>query len=796
MRGMNILRRGVLAAVAGCMALAGVSHGQMNAYLPNPGPMQWVNPVDGVNIPGPFVIGDDEHLRDVLDMPPFDQIPPMPMPNSDNWQPSLNPDWSTTFHDAETGETYQMPLNPNLSGQGFGQSPWGDYKGADQMTEDEWAYRGFGSMFAIGGDLTTWPRRGNVKLFMRFVDQNNITRWFTCSGSMTDAGVVLTAAHCVYARNPNGINIFNWASEVIVYPAWNGVGTEWGVPGSTEVIQNFGWARGTAYLAGTNYINNGDFDSDAGLVRIQRNTSRHTGAMTGWFAWAWGGSCGFHQGQLYQSYSYPSENCGGGLHTGRTLYYWSGNWDSCPGNQLQMDTTAGCLTAVWGGMSGSGAYYADGDNRYVHAICSNSNRSTIGRYARQWEQWINDRNTFVTNTRGSTFDLQALQFRATGSTTVKAGTAMNAGSTVLMCNTTNANPASATYTLRVYLSTNNIISGSDTLLATWNYSVDFGAMQNITFSVPAPTIPVTTTPGTYWIGVVLDAATDSFSSNNATSTWDAQQISVTLGDPAAPVLSSPSNGATNVSINADLFWGSAARATSYDVYFGTSGTPPFIGNTASTSWNLPVLSHDTLYFWRVVSRNAAGTASSPTWSFRTQAAPFVDLSANYVTTAAGTFYRGTNILVNHQVGNIGNATSNNYTLEIRISPNTIISTADPLMSSTNYIGLNAGSTRTINSFASQIPPTMSPGTYYIGTRIVSGEDTNSANNTAVTGNTITVAACSGDFTVPWGVIDFFDIQTFLNWYSANDPRANLNGDNFIDFFDVQMMLNWYSQGCP
>ncbi len=493
--------------------------------LPMPGPLEQVEPASGhlVHVES-ITDADDRSLYLEAGHPPFDQIPPMPMPEPGNGQSSGRSDDSATFHDALTGETEVWPASGTPSGLAFDHSPEPTYEGIGPRDRVPVA-EGFGTM-TVASSLTGWPRRGNVKLFMRFTDTGGTVRWFTCSGSMADAGVVQTAAHCVYARNPNSINIFAWAEIIYIYPAWDGTGTEWAVPGSGEVIQNYGYLYGTNYLAGTNYINNGDFDSDVGLIAVTRGGSRMAGVLTGWFGWAWGGDCATLQARTYHNFSYPSESCGGGLHTGRTMYYWSGSWDSCPGNQLSITTTAGCLTALWGGMSGSGAYYIDGDNRFVHAVASNSNRSTYGAYAKLWEQWITDRTTFTNNTRGSTFDLEALQFRTTAATTVTAGTTMSADSSVLIANATNAAPGPSTYTLRIYLSTNNIISFGDTLLAVWNYNTDFAAMQVRTFIIPAIPIPAATPAGNYWLGAILDPATDSVASNNDSSTWDALAITV------------------------------------------------------------------------------------------------------------------------------------------------------------------------------------------------------------------------------------------------------------------------------
>lgn len=787
-----------LLATAGALAFAGMAGGQVVSQ-PMPGPTHSVYPSGGVNVPSQFVPGVDLEPVDRPNHPPIDEIPWMPMPDAAFYQYNPSATWTTTFHDVQTGQTHELPNSMNLTGAGFGQSPEGDFTGAYNLVEGEpFVGRGFGSM-SLAGSLSTWPRSGNCKLVMRFVDSGGADRWFVGSGSMQDAGVVLTAAHCVYARSPNGINIFDWAAEVYVYPAWDGNGSVAGGPTSTEVIQNFGWARGDAFIAGSDYINNGNFDRDLGVIRLNRGSSRNIGMLTGWFGWAYGGDCGPIQDLTYNNFSYPSEGCGGGLHNGRDMYYWAGTWDSCPGNQLQLDTGGGCLNTVWGGMSGSGAYYISGDSRYVHGVCSNSNRDDVGRYCKLWEQFVTDMNAFKDTTRGGAFDAELLACRAGGSTVVQAGTAMSASMQVYVANATNNNPASDGYTLRVYLSTNNDISSADTLLATWNYNWDFGAMSGVNFQIPAPFIPVTTPAGSYWIGAILDTATDGVSSNNDSDTWDAQAVTVTLGVPAAPTYISPSNGSTNNSTSSDLDWNTAARATSYDVYFGTDSIPDageYLGNTGSTLWFLPALSNDTTYYWQVVSRNSAGTTAGPVWNFRTAVAPFVDLSPTVVFADRGTYYRGESVLVDSRVTNVGTLGTAGYNMDVRASVNTIISTGDVLMNNTAYGALGAGSSRTIANQSVQIPPTIPAGNYYIGLIVNDATDAATGNNWLSDTVAITVLECEADLVAPWGALDFFDVQRFLNWYSAEDSRADMNGDGSWDFFDVQLYMQAFSAGCP
>ncbi len=95
---------------------------------------------------------------------------------------------------------------------------------------------------------------------------------------------------------------------------------------------------------------------------------------------------------------------------------------------------------------------------------------------------------------------------------------------------------------------------------------------------------------------------------------------VVSGQPPAGVISfSPVRGATGVSLTPVLTWGAASGASSYDVYFGTAPSAPFVANTTNTSYSPAPLTASTMYYWRVVSRNAAGSKASDTLSFTTAA---------------------------------------------------------------------------------------------------------------------------------------------------------------------------------
>jgi uncharacterized protein (TIGR03437 family) len=98
----------------------------------------------------------------------------------------------------------------------------------------------------------------------------------------------------------------------------------------------------------------------------------------------------------------------------------------------------------------------------------------------------------------------------------------------------------------------------------------------------------------------------------------ASDVTVVTSGLAAPVLASPANGSTGVFLGVILTWGPSGGAVSYDVYFGASSSPPFATNTPGMSYTPGGLSPSATYYWRIVAKNAAGSTTSPTWSFTTQ----------------------------------------------------------------------------------------------------------------------------------------------------------------------------------
>jgi phosphatidylserine/phosphatidylglycerophosphate/cardiolipin synthase-like enzyme len=109
--------------------------------------------------------------------------------------------------------------------------------------------------------------------------------------------------------------------------------------------------------------------------------------------------------------------------------------------------------------------------------------------------------------------------------------------------------------------------------------------------------------------------------NHSTAFVDFQPL-----PPSTPVYSAPSNFATGVSTNVTLRWDGGNWAYTYDIYLGTSSTPPLLvkdvklgSPTTGVQESYPVnLSPGTTYYWRIVGKTIAQKASSgPIRSFTT-----------------------------------------------------------------------------------------------------------------------------------------------------------------------------------
>jgi phosphatidylserine/phosphatidylglycerophosphate/cardiolipin synthase-like enzyme len=116
--------------------------------------------------------------------------------------------------------------------------------------------------------------------------------------------------------------------------------------------------------------------------------------------------------------------------------------------------------------------------------------------------------------------------------------------------------------------------------------------------------------------------------------------------PDAPKYKLPASAGTVTTTTAALTWYGGPWAHNYDIYFGTSPTPPLLAAnvnlgpsaTATTfqKYTTPQLAPGTTYFWKIVSKTMANVAAAgPVWSFTTGSSAPTSLPAGWNETDIG-----------------------------------------------------------------------------------------------------------------------------------------------------------------
>ena len=733
-----------LTCVVSCLALAvsgAVSAQEVGAKDVPDGPAPAVAATEvAAEGPAAFRFSNDAAAA-VPNHPPIHLIPPRPMPAFDEVKQTAaaatnaNPGNGVLF-DVRTRKT--AVFDANFAGAKEGWFAGGGASGADGgggQGDLEAPASMSGSMSVISAaSRALHPWRMNVKLVLRFG-----ASYFVCSGTMRDARTVLTAGHCV---NEGGGGA--WADEIWVYPGWDGQDSI--IPPSS-ITNPYGWAHSTTLGSWTNWTVGGDITYDVGIIALDRAV----GALTGWFGWAWSSACPWTN--TINNVSYPAEGCGTpGLHNGRDMYNWFGTFDSCSDRRLGLVTVPGCFTAIWGGMSGSGAYIIDGDARYVHGICSTSNRSTAATYQRQFQDWVDwNNNTFIpTYARGPNFDLEPLDMNS-AVTVVPAGSATGA-LTHLATNATNGT-ANKNFVFNVYLSTNDNIETTDTLLSVQNYNWNFGALGSVTVNMVPVTIPSNTPPGNYYLGVIYDNATDGNTANNDSDGWDAVAITVTKPDLDVTAFSVPasaqpgdviaaSNTVQNIgsaaagSFRVGIYFSSDATCNTSDTLIG-SRTIASLAAGASSAANTPATipsgaAVGTRYICAVADDLGAVAESNESNNSASTSLTIVQPDLTFPALGApAKASPGGGITISNTVRNDGTAAAGAFRVGLYLSDDANCTRGDMLLGSRALAGLAAGASSAANTGVT-IPAGTALGSYFvcgIADDLAQVAESSEANNT-------------------------------------------------------------------
>jgi len=252
---------------------------------------------------------------------------------------------------------------------------------------------------------------------------------------------------------------------------------------------------------------------------------------------------------------------------------------------------------------------------------------------------------------------------------------------------------------------------------------------------------VSLTAGTvYYWQIVAKNGTGS----TASAIWSFTVAGSGAQPPSAPTLSFPSNNATGIGLNPKLSWGGALGETSFDVYFGTSPTPPFAANTALPNFSPATLTSGTVYYWQVVAKNANGNTSSPVWSFTVT--PGQPPSAPVLLSPGNNTTASQYVVLNWS--DVGAGTSYDVFLSTLSSPTQVATTTG-----TSYDSYNSGKP-------------LLPGVYYWGVRARNGSGSASSAIWSFTVTGVSQPPAAPTLVSPANGLSGVPLNPTLTWNSA------------------------------
>ncbi len=286
---------------------------------------------------------------------------------------------------------------------------------------------------------------------------------------------------------------------------------------------------------------------DYAIVKLDRPI----GVLSGWNGFGYNNDNAFFLNNTFYNTSYPSVS----PYSGAYLYNWKGTFNSV-GTEYLLSTRVG-----YGGMSGSPTFSIINNENVVFGIITNLgvkfNRITGNKF--------DAINAVIDHNTPSQFDLIPLYVNVSPKV-IKSGNQLEKLSFVL-CNYSNENKTNANITVEVYLSNDNIITTSDDLIATYNYTKDFPSKHSELIE-QTTSLPILNKPtGDYWVGIIISG--DNNTNNNTTKIFDLAQLKVLDNEfvtiKGRIVSTQTNSGVSNVSLNGFTF----TTKTDYNGFYET-----------------------------------------------------------------------------------------------------------------------------------------------------------------------------------------------------------------------------------
>ena len=299
------------------------------------------------------------------------------------------------------------------------------------------------------------------------------------------------------------------------------------------------------------------------------------------------------------------------------------------------------------------------------------------------------------------------------------------------------------YVVGIYLSTDATITTADTLIQNkqiYTY-LAAGASKTVNFTT---SIPVSVTPGTYYLGAIADtnnAQPETDETNNGfagASMAVVADVDLIMTDVSTPASNLPignsatfsaivhNQGSTSTTVGyvVGIYLSTDATITTADTLIQNKQIYTYLAAGASKTVNfttsIPVsVTPGTYYLGAIADTNNAQPETDETnngFAGASMAAVAdVDLIMTDVSTPASNLPIGNSATFSAIVHNQGStSTTVGYAVGIYLSTDATITTADTLIQNKQiYTYLATGASKTVN-FTASIPGSVTPGTYYLG----------------------------------------------------------------------------------
>jgi len=341
--------------------------------------------------------------------------------------------------------------------------------------------------------LTSFPWRTIGRLWVLWPNGSESA----CSAAMIGPRHLFTAGHCIYDASRGG-----WASQAYFSAGQDGLRINDPYWSNTDFkrseYQYYGEARATYFRSYVGWTNSGDWNYDMAFVTLDRNI----GNYTGWMGYGWNNDNNFFQNLLMNTAGYPGDLTPNEL----DMYHVADQITTVNTLNLQSNRID-----IWPGQSGSPVWYFDGTNRYMYATVSSqwtdgSGNPIYNQFTRMNQQRYDNINQYKIDD-GATTDYPDLvdydewfnSNFAFHTSSIQRGGQINITTYVRNVGTASA----GSFYVNFYLSTNNIISTGDTLLG----SASVASLSPFNWASTAWTgnVPSSVTPGTYYLGYIIDA---------------------------------------------------------------------------------------------------------------------------------------------------------------------------------------------------------------------------------------------------------------------------------------------------